>query len=714
MDDLVGQQFGSYRLTCLLGRGGFAHVYMGEHIHLQTHVAIKVLTTQLVPKDLERFRREAKIVAALDHPHIVRVFDFGTKKDVPFMVMYYAPQGTVQQRHAQESRLPLATVLEYVQQMAQALQYAHDRTIIHRDVKPENMLVGNQGELLLSDFGIAVVSATSTSQQTKTTAGTAIYMAPEQIMGKPCAASDQYALAIIVYTWLCGASPFQGSFFEICAQHMHAPVPSLREKNPEIPVEVEECVLKALAKDPEQRFTSMRDFALALLAGAEQTLPAVALRSLRRCFIDPDATIIKSAGLPNIGLDDSTIIKSAGLPNIGSDDSTIIKLAALPDIAQHDLTVPAPDLATFPETQDGPAHLKTVPHNRTEPALTPAVTPLPFPASPGQKRVRKQSVLAIACALLILMITILSLNGTWTRLFHPPYAGSSPPVVSHSTATATATQSITPTQQATQTLASRQPATQQPTRVSPPTPTPTIHPPPPPGSVWTYQSSGTSQNLYSVTWSGSQFVVVGTAGTILTSADGRTWTVQPSPTSADLIRVAWLGSQFVIVGYNGTILTSPDGRTWTAQSSGTSWDLYAVTWRSPQFVAVGDHGTILTSPDGGTWTAQPSPTSEAIGGRIVWSGSQFVVVGDGGTILTSPDGGTWTAQSSGTSQHLEGVAWSGSQFVVVGNTGTTLTSPNGRTWTSHASGTSQILFGVVWSRSQYVAVGQGGTILSSP
>lgn len=147
----------------------------------------------------KRFLQEARTIASLEHPHIVRIFDFGIQKEVPFLVMSYAPHGTLRQRHPKGSRVSLDDVLSYVPQIAPALQYAHDCKVIHRDVKPENMLLGSQREVLLSDFGIAVTTATSTSQQTKTTAGTVAYMAPEQIMGKPCYASDQYALGVVVY-----------------------------------------------------------------------------------------------------------------------------------------------------------------------------------------------------------------------------------------------------------------------------------------------------------------------------------------------------------------------------------------------------------------------------------------------------------------------------------------------------------------------------------
>ena len=148
--------------------------------------------------------------------------------------------------------------------MAEALQYAHQEKLIHRDVKPENMLLGRNNEVLLSDFGIAIMIQSSHQQQAQGTAGTVAYMAPEQLQGKPRQASDQYALGVIVYEWLCGDHPFHGTLAELYSQHLFVPPPPLREKAPSIPLAVEHVVLKALAKDPKERFASMQAFAAAL------------------------------------------------------------------------------------------------------------------------------------------------------------------------------------------------------------------------------------------------------------------------------------------------------------------------------------------------------------------------------------------------------------------------------------------------------------------
>jgi eukaryotic-like serine/threonine-protein kinase len=259
----IGQQLGNYRLIRLLGRGGFAEVYLGRHIHLDTEAAIKVLMTQLEISAVEQFRDEARLIARLVHPHIVRVLEFGVEGTMPFLVMDFAPGGTLRQRHPKGSRLPLSMVVSYVQQIAPALDYIHGHRLIHRDIKPENLLVGRNKEILLSDLGIAVFASTH-KQSERNIAGTIKYMAPEQINGYPQPASDQYALGILVYEWLSGEWPFHGSFIEVAAKHTMALPPSLREKMPHLPPMVEQVVLTALAKDPNRRFASVGAFATAL------------------------------------------------------------------------------------------------------------------------------------------------------------------------------------------------------------------------------------------------------------------------------------------------------------------------------------------------------------------------------------------------------------------------------------------------------------------
>jgi serine/threonine protein kinase/uncharacterized membrane protein len=264
MSDRSGQHLGNYRLLRLLGQGGFADVYLAEHRHLGTYAAVKVLSMRLTRDHVDQFFEEARLLARLVHPHIVRMLDFGLEGNTAYLIMEYAPHGTLRHRHPKGATLPLPTVVSYTRQVAEALKFAHDRKLIHRDIKPENMLVGDQQEILLSDFGIALISQSSHNQDLQGISGTVAYMAPEQLQGKPRRASDQYALGVVVYEWLCGERPFHGSFIELFSQHLNVPPPSLLDRLPALPASVERVIFRALAKEAELRFPSIQHFAAAL------------------------------------------------------------------------------------------------------------------------------------------------------------------------------------------------------------------------------------------------------------------------------------------------------------------------------------------------------------------------------------------------------------------------------------------------------------------
>ena len=264
MRDRSGQRLDNFRLVRLLGAGSFGEVYLAVHVYRKVQFAVKVLP-QLADNDLLGFLNEARTIR-LKHPHIVQILDFGVDKDsrTPFIVMEYIPHGTLRERYPKGTRLPIDTVVPYIKQVADALQYAHDENIVHRDVKPENILLRSDNEALLSDFGIATIVRSSRSQSILEMAGTIAYMAPEQIQGKPVVASDQYALGVIVYECLSGERPFNGGPIEIATQHMVIPPPSLRSKVPTLSPDIEQVVLTALEKEPSKRFASVEAFANAL------------------------------------------------------------------------------------------------------------------------------------------------------------------------------------------------------------------------------------------------------------------------------------------------------------------------------------------------------------------------------------------------------------------------------------------------------------------
>ncbi len=274
------RRIGNYLLTRLVGRGGFADVYYGEHIYLKTFAAIKVLAMQLNKEKHEKFLVEAQIAARLDHPHILSVLEFGRENDFPYLVMDYAPHGTLRQRYPRGTCLDLSQVAYYVQQITSALQYIHEKQLIHCDMKPENMLLGSNDTILLSDFGIArAMQDTQNKNNDQHIVGTVAYMAPEQLHNNASPASDQYALGVVLYEWLCGEPPFRGSYAEIAVQHaLVSPVP-LRKHAPHLSKAVEEVVMIALAKEPAARFKTIRAFANAF-AQAYRSSQSEAVTSL--------------------------------------------------------------------------------------------------------------------------------------------------------------------------------------------------------------------------------------------------------------------------------------------------------------------------------------------------------------------------------------------------------------------------------------------------
>ena len=264
MIEQVEQRLGNYRLIQRLGKGAFADVYLGEHLYLNTPVAVKVLHSRLDSHTLEDFLAEARYISQLVHPHIIRVFDFGLESGVPFLVMDYAANGNLRQKHPAGSTLPLPTIVTYALALASALQYTHDQHMIHRDLKPENVLLGSKHEVLLSDFGLSLFTHNLEAFQVKERFGTLSYMAPELIHGHPFPASDQYALAVMVYEWLCGHLPFEGLTAHLSNQHLYTAPPSICDEYPQIPRTVEQVILKGLSKEPSQRFVDVLSFARAL------------------------------------------------------------------------------------------------------------------------------------------------------------------------------------------------------------------------------------------------------------------------------------------------------------------------------------------------------------------------------------------------------------------------------------------------------------------
>ena len=274
MGQQIGDQFSNYHLSKLLGTGGFAEVWLAKKPNEQREVAVKILNVQLPTiEDQDYFLREAHHLGRLVHPHIIRLLDCGIQGEKPYLILDFAPHGTLRQRCRRGAVLPLSQVVHYVKQIADGLQYAHNQRIIHRDVKPENLLLDSHDNVLLSDFGISLPGQTLPSPKTQDILGTTGYMAPEQTDGHPAFASDQYSLAVIVYEWLSGTLPFKGTkAVEIRLQQQKSP-PPLAKKVPGVTVELEQVIFKALSEQVSARFRRVQDFASALELAAGSHIP---------------------------------------------------------------------------------------------------------------------------------------------------------------------------------------------------------------------------------------------------------------------------------------------------------------------------------------------------------------------------------------------------------------------------------------------------------
>jgi serine/threonine protein kinase len=266
-EELLGQQLNNYRLVSHLGTGSFSDVYLGEHIHLGTKAAVKVLQPHLTDKDgKKRFLREAQVAATLQHPNIVRILDFGVEEPYFFLITEYASKGSLQARFRGSVVAPLA-ILPSVMQIAAALHFAHQQGFIHGQVMPRHMLLRQNEEIMLDHFDLSRFFSDQGVM-----ASTPFYVAPEQIRGEITSpATDQYTLGVTLYEWLTGQKLFAGdSSIAIMMKHVHDEVPSLRAIVPTIPAAVELVVFKALAKDPQQRYPSILDFALAFEQACQQ------------------------------------------------------------------------------------------------------------------------------------------------------------------------------------------------------------------------------------------------------------------------------------------------------------------------------------------------------------------------------------------------------------------------------------------------------------
>jgi serine/threonine protein kinase len=309
-----GEQVGTYKLVEKLGQGGMATVYKAYHPQLDRYVAIKAMHRNFLEDDsfVARFTREAQIVASLEHPHIVSIYDFGEHDDQPYLVMKYVPGQTLKDR-LQQDPLSLNEILHVMQAVGSALHYAHKRGILHRDIKPSNIVIDNDNTPYLTDFGLArLASAGESTMSADMLLGTPHYIAPEQAKGKKdiSGRADIYSLGIVLYELLVGNVPYTADTpYAIIHDHIYTPLPDPAAVNPEIPPAVEDVLYRALAKDPEERFASAQQMIDTLQQAIEEsqlselsderTINATLALEQIRAARDDDETVTITENIPS-------------------------------------------------------------------------------------------------------------------------------------------------------------------------------------------------------------------------------------------------------------------------------------------------------------------------------------------------------------------------------------------------------------------------------
>ncbi|MEM6530871.1 MAG: serine/threonine-protein kinase, partial [Chloroflexota bacterium] len=265
-DRLIGRKLGQYEVVDRIGAGGMATVYKGYRTDIDRTVAIKVLKINAAIVDdglIQRFELEAKTVARLQHPHILSMFDYGVEDDLLYLVMAYIDGGSLGDWQREDSVPPPADVVRVLREVAGALDYAHRQGIVHRDIKPDNILIDSEGHAMLADFGIVKIAGGDENlTATGGIVGTPAYLAPEQGAGEEVnQSSDIYALGVVVYELLTGRQPYRAdTAIQVIIKHMSDPVPDIMAEVPDLPEAIGPVMKRALAKTPEDRYQTAMEF----------------------------------------------------------------------------------------------------------------------------------------------------------------------------------------------------------------------------------------------------------------------------------------------------------------------------------------------------------------------------------------------------------------------------------------------------------------------
>ena len=353
--DLAGQ----FDVERVLGRGGMSVVLLAREAELRRHVAVKVLPLQIsfAPDAAERFKREARISASLDHPHIVPVHRVGATPRLLWYSMKYVRGVTLATHLVQSGPMTVDVTVRLMAKVAGALQYAHDKGIVHRDVKPGNVMLDERGWAWVTDFGVAKAFGNVPLTQTGSTLGTPGYMAPEQFYGKELdGRADQYSLAVVAFECLVGAPPFVAeSLGEYVHKHCHVPAPDIRTMRDDIPERIATALLKALSKTPDERFASVKDFAIALGAprDSKELPPVAAATEMEVPTTSPISTRAAAPTTPTPGAGPGPV-RSGESALLRSPKRVVVLAAVLILITLGVLVIPGADTPSTTPSEEAP------------------------------------------------------------------------------------------------------------------------------------------------------------------------------------------------------------------------------------------------------------------------------------------------------------------------------------------------------------------------
>jgi tRNA A-37 threonylcarbamoyl transferase component Bud32 len=376
-------KIGRYEVKGELGRGGMATVYRAYDPSFEREVAIKVLPAELMhdPQFRDRFRREIKTIASLEHPAIVPVYDVGEEDGVPYFVMRFMPGGSLTQ-WIEKGKFSLEDAARIIERLSSALAYAHRNGLIHRDLKPDNILFDNNGDPFISDFGVAKITDSGTNMTGSGIIGTPAYMSPEQAQGEPVdARSDIYGLGVIIFQMLSGHQPYEATTpMGVAVKHITDPVPDILKVDPSLPAATDTVIRTAMAKDRDQRYPTATELSRALKEAA--------------FGVEPRAGAGGTKMPPPAGSKSSTVVAAAPGSGSGSRRGLIIGGAALLLILIAAGVVfggkmlapppPTPTATSLPPTETSVPPTATVPAGTATSALAPVCAPgvIPAPVSP--------------------------------------------------------------------------------------------------------------------------------------------------------------------------------------------------------------------------------------------------------------------------------------------------------------------------------------------